>query len=967
MSFAGTPLGQGRRLDHHTFLGKPPSNGTRPPSPHRIPPSSYAYGAPALGSRSPPKPTSPPRERNNTTLDYNSNDDDSALARFAKLKQQQSLSHLPGAPKIITSPPHNDKWAVKDTSVLIASAFNQAASGIEMQSTNPNYSWASGSRSTTTVPRSTSVDYEQQQSSTSTRRLAPPPSRTSASSKTSANARPKPLSKKSSSTLKIVPDSEGEESQSMSMDRSARARSPLVDPVVDMAQRAYSKASFWVKEKASSAPEPPNENGSYDYAAEESAYQNEITESASAVKRNAAAHRKNRMSMDNKAYKPTQEEVEAEDDDDDVSDGGRRRRRKAKKKEAPGGPLQSLPVVGAEKRRKKRKGKGAAGGEEEDDREGDEEQASGSEAAVDRQSAQRASVRRSVSRQPSVQPEEFETSFDVEQGLQSIPEDDVLSSPDNTFDDSTGNLSSSSLPSDGIGAKLGTLVFNLFRLSMVSITMFFHASGKVLGMIFDIMFFRPMRWASRVKDGPSSMGVKYLLLAATICLAAYVFQEPLKGFHLPTWSSGSSYSAPQVPAENLSELNARLQSIEAALSSLARDNEQSRIRTENGEKSRMELAGRLGSLEGAVRKDLAGRLKDIELSVGDADKERRVLGAVQKEMLVLKEVVDVLQQRPPTSDGGERVGSDAEARAKLELLEERVGTVEGSVKEALDLGKSAVKTGSGTGWWNKGSGKALTIKSSDGQDVTSLIQNLVDTAVSLYGKDMLAQPDFAQYSGGARVVPSLTSSTFEIRPPNLRSQLVGMLTGGGYQIGRPPITALHHDLHNGNCWPMTGTQGSLGVALATPAYIESISIDHVPNEASFDMRSAPRHMEVWAMVEGRDNVAKFKQWMQEKEARREEIQQNGEEVPPEEEYPRDLPKNYMRIASFTYNIHNPQYVQNFPVLPEVKELGIDFGIVVLRIMNNWGRDEFTCLYRFRVHGKQMGEIPLPYPEEALES
>ncbi|KAF9043474.1 hypothetical protein BDP27DRAFT_742626 [Rhodocollybia butyracea] len=49
MSFGANPLGQGRRLDHNTvtFLGKPLSNGAKP-NPQRIPPISYAYGAPAL-------------------------------------------------------------------------------------------------------------------------------------------------------------------------------------------------------------------------------------------------------------------------------------------------------------------------------------------------------------------------------------------------------------------------------------------------------------------------------------------------------------------------------------------------------------------------------------------------------------------------------------------------------------------------------------------------------------------------------------------------------------------------------------------------------------------------------------------------------------------------------------------------------------------------------------------------------
>jgi hypothetical protein len=32
MSFSGTPLGQGRRLDHSSFLGKQPSNSAHPPT-----------------------------------------------------------------------------------------------------------------------------------------------------------------------------------------------------------------------------------------------------------------------------------------------------------------------------------------------------------------------------------------------------------------------------------------------------------------------------------------------------------------------------------------------------------------------------------------------------------------------------------------------------------------------------------------------------------------------------------------------------------------------------------------------------------------------------------------------------------------------------------------------------------------------------------------------------------------------
>lgn len=333
MSFAGTPLGQGRRLDHQTFLGKPPSNGNK--NPQRITPTSYAYGsvvclerlfrvanfeisfsAPALGSRSPPKATS-----SRAILDHTDNNQ--------------------------LDP---EKWSVRDTTVNAASAIFQAAAA-EMQSSNPNNSsWASGSRPTSNVPRSTSVEYESQTQSTTARRLNGPPSRLGRSNK--------PISKHSSSKS-IVPDSEPK-SQDIS-----REKSPFsLEHIAGLAQSAIQKTSYFVKEREK---EP---NGSYDYSAEERDFQQQQQNASS--RRINPTHRKNRISTDNKAYKPTQEELE-EESDDSVSDGGRRRR---KKKTGPaGGPLTSLPTVGREKRRRKtKKGVKGTGEEEEEEEETDREE-----------------------------------------------------------------------------------------------------------------------------------------------------------------------------------------------------------------------------------------------------------------------------------------------------------------------------------------------------------------------------------------------------------------------------------------------------------------------------------------------------------------------------------------------------------------------------------------------------------------
>jgi SUN domain-containing protein 1/2 len=237
-----------------------------------------------------------------------------------------------------------------------------------MQSaTNPNNSWASGStRPNPIVPRSSSAEYENQaQAVITARRLAVPPSRTAAPRSTVSR---KPLSKSGSSLR--VPDSEGEE------DRNARSKSPFGD-ILDSARRFLGPATFYLQQRPSEPDEPsleephPPANGndsSYDYTAEEREYQ----ASVELRRANTQTHRRNRMSMDNKAYKPSVSDVE--DDDGELSDDGKGKRRKKKKKKDAVGPVNTLPSVTYDKR-KKRKSRGSKGnlvGAEESDGEGSE-------------------------------------------------------------------------------------------------------------------------------------------------------------------------------------------------------------------------------------------------------------------------------------------------------------------------------------------------------------------------------------------------------------------------------------------------------------------------------------------------------------------------------------------------------------------------------------------------------------------
>jgi SUN domain-containing protein 1/2 len=843
MSFSATPLGQSRRLDHSTFLGKP------------------------------------------------------------------------------------EKWTVKDTSVNIATAFTQAATDTNptTHNTNPNNSWASTSRTNPNVPRSTSVEYEATAPSAFNRKhfAPPPPDRLG---RTTARKPPS----KTLSIIRHVPDSEAEED--------GRAKSPF-ERVLDLGKQTLSQATFYVQQRSTSR-EPEelslernqtpviNGNGfesSYDYADEEIAYQ--------ATQNKRIAQKRGRISVDNKAYKPPLSESESEFSEDGKTNEKTRRKKKRGPSVSMEGTEQGLHSIPL----------------------------------------------RSRTQIPRVSSyDDGDVSMEgAEQGLHSIPEEEIRSR-------TPPPRSQTPTPVFSVGGLLGNIVHYIIKVSLSlfyaivsSLSLIAFIFGRIAGTIYDIILRQPFNWLFGI--GPrSSSFTKYLVLGLIIFGSWYTLRGSLPSY-LPNLSFPSRldvYHAPEVPAGNIVELAERLRRLESAVSGLSADSD----RTSGREYSK--LLGRLIALEGRFSETK----KVLE---GDAQARNLVdksLNGVKHDMEILQSQI-LAQQVRHEKEQGKRAAdtSDAEARVKLKELEERVGTVEQGVKDSLDLGKktssSPIVPGPSSTWWNKLlANSKIQIKSSDGQDITALIHHLVDSAVSIFSQDILSKPDFALHSGGARIIPSLTSPTFEIRPQGLGSQMIGLITGNGYAIGRPPITALHHEMQNGHCWPFAGGEGQLGVVLASPIFMEEVTIDHVAKSIAFDMRSAPRRMEVWGLVEGKDNIARVRAWKEDLAARKEARQSKlgGEDSSTTYDkdgsdyevvdYPKTLPKypEYIRLANFTYNIHSPNNVQTFPVMPEIQELGVDFGIVVLRVLSNWGRDDFTCLYRFRVHGQQFGEIPTPYFDEDVD-
>ena len=134
-----------------------------------------------------------------------------------------------------------------------------------------------------------------------------------------------------------------------------------------------------------------------------------------------------------------------------------------------------------------------------------------------------------------------------------------------------------------------------------------------------------------------------------------------------------------------------------------------------------------------------------------------------------------------------------------------------------------------------------SVKSPKGEDITSLLQDLIDAALLRYSKDTIARPDYALFTAGARIIPSITSDTLVMRIPGVFGKYV---LGRKPIEGRTPATALHPDISVGSCWPFAGSQGQLGVLLNRRVVVSDITVEHAAKEVALDTSTAPKNIEV---------------------------------------------------------------------------------------------------------------------------
>ncbi|XP_027512352.1 SUN domain-containing protein 1 isoform X6 [Corapipo altera] len=186
-------------------------------------------------------------------------------------------------------------------------------------------------------------------------------------------------------------------------------------------------------------------------------------------------------------------------------------------------------------------------------------------------------------------------------------------------------------------------------------------------------------------------------------------------------------------------------------------------------------------------------------------------------------------------------------------------------------------------------------------------QIIVNNALKLYSQDKTGMVDFALESGGGSILSTRCSETYETK-----TALISLFGIPLWYYSQSPRVVIQPDMYPGNCWAFKGSQGYLVVRLSMKIYPTAFTVEHIPKTLSptGNITSAPRNFAVYGLDD--------------------EYQEEGK-----------------LLGEYVYD-QEGEPLQMFPVMEENEDA---FQIVELRIFSNWGHAEYTCLYRFRVHGK----------------
>jgi hypothetical protein len=347
-------------------------------------------------------------------------------------------------------------------------------------------------------------------------------------------------------------------------------------------------------------------------------------------------------------------------------------------------------------------------------------------------------------------------------------------------------------------------------------------------------------------------------------------------------------------AKLVDSLNIRLTEVEKMLNSLSYD---------TGNTISAEFTKYRDELEEAIIAVLAKdqRIKDVQTSVMNMNERLQNLVSVESSIAALEKKLNELKAQPNHLEQINKISKQLNDRVSRDetkaLVRHQLAEFKAEMlKRFKDTNNADLKP-----------------------DAMDVVTRMIDNAIIKYHQDYLALPDYALASSGARIIPRLTSATYQLEPTESLKRIIHKLIP--FRDSSSAITVLHPETNVGRCWPMLGNNGSIGILLSKTITVTGVTIEHAGTQVLTDRRSAPKDFAVWGVYGEHLGQQSDAAWSE-----------HGQHV--------------IELATGQYDAHDPMAVQSFPVAPQKPT-----RIVVIRILDNWGHPDYTCLYRIRVHGE----------------
>jgi len=190
------------------------------------------------------------------------------------------------------------------------------------------------------------------------------------------------------------------------------------------------------------------------------------------------------------------------------------------------------------------------------------------------------------------------------------------------------------------------------------------------------------------------------------------------------------------------------------------------------------------------------------------------------------------------------------------------------------------------------------------QELEALIREIIDE----YAADETGRADYALEANGGQIVD--TRCTEYTDEP--RQNVVKFLGIPIVHMSKQPNIMIKVGRMPGQCFPFKGDQGSVVIKLAVPVKPTEFVIEHLSKSISVvgHINSAPNNFTVYALKDKNDKEGRV-------------------------------------LGRYFYDAENGPSLQRFK--PQLVNVPV-VEYIEVRVTSNWGNPNYTCVYRFRVHG-----------------